>query len=117
MHARTTDNLDVRKFLGRFVELYRELRFGATYVIKRPRDPVTVRLLLSNFPYARLEQLAVELLTSRDPWIGKTDRGIGILCVKASWLDGVLCERAAKAEKPKSGAYAPYVPLSQRKEA
>lgn len=114
MTERSADNDDVRAFLGRFRELYKIHRFGATYVFKRPKDIVLVKRLLEDFDVARLEQLAVELLTCDDEWVNGTDRGIGILTVKASWLDGRLCERAAKAAAPKRPDREAYVPLRFR---
>lgn len=116
---RTVEGQEIRGFLGRFKDLYNQHRFGAIYLIRRPKDPVLIKLLLQDYPPDRLEKIVVELLTTKEEWISKTDRGIGILAVKASWLDGVLCERAAKAQQgePKPGAYQTYVPFRLRKEA
>lgn len=97
--SRSTDGKEVRAFLGVFQDLYRQHRHGAHYLVRRPKDPMLVKLLLQEFPPERLQQMAEELLTTADEWIGRTDRGVGILVVKASWLDGVLCERAARRVK------------------
>ena len=111
---RSVEGTEIRAFLDRFRELYRELRHGATYIVQRPRDPVNVKRLLTNFDPARLEALTRELLTTKEEWIAKTDRRIGILAVKATWLDAQLCERAAKAQRRAPNE---YVPLRFRKEA
>lgn len=108
----------MRAFLGTFIELYAQHRFGARYLVRRPKDPVLVKQLLTNYTPERLADLARELLTTNEEWIAGTDRGIGILLVKASWLDGVLCERAARhPEQAKPAAYREYVPLWKREQA
>jgi len=87
---------DVGAFLKRFCELYSQHRHGARYLVKRHKDVPNVRLLLRTYEPRRLEKLVVVLLRTDDEWIERTDRGIGILLVKASWLDGLLAGYEAK---------------------
>lgn len=89
----------IGRFLKRFCELYSEHRNGAKYFVVRKRDVPNVRQLLRTYDDARLEKLAVVLLTTDDEWIAGTDRGVGILSVKASWLDGLLADFEAKHGK------------------
>jgi hypothetical protein len=81
---------DIGAFLKRFCELFSRHRNGAKYFVKRHKDVPLLRQLLLCYPRDRLEKLTVVLLTTDDEWISRTDRGIGILSVKASWLDGLL---------------------------
>jgi hypothetical protein len=83
-------------FLIAFQALYAKHRHGAKYLIRRPKDIVLVRTLLDQYGLDRLVKLATILLTTDEQWIAKTDRGIGILVVKASWLDSLLAEHEAK---------------------
>jgi hypothetical protein len=92
-------SVSVGRFLKRFCELYSEHRNGAKYFVAKKRDVPNVRQLLRTYDDARLEKLAVVLLTTDDEWITGTDRGIGILSVKASWLDGLLADFEAKHGK------------------
>lgn len=87
---------DIRAFLSRFCELYSERRNGARYMVRREKDIPLVKRLLMTYPAERLEKLAVILLTTDDEWVCATDRGIGILSVKAPWLDGLLADHEAK---------------------
>jgi hypothetical protein len=100
VNQRKPEAEDVRTFIREFAELYAKHRYGATYMLRRPSDPVNIRRLLSTYPLDRLLLMAEELLTVKQDWINTTDRGIGILAVKASWLDATLCERAQKAMQP-----------------
>jgi uncharacterized protein YdaU (DUF1376 family) len=94
-------NCEIRAFLARFCELYSKYRFGAKYVVKRERDVPIVKQLLGVYGRERLEKLAQILVRTDDEWICQTDRGIGILSTKASWLDSLLAEREAqKAKQP-----------------
>ena len=79
---------------GRLVERYGELflqhRGGARY---RPRPALDWQDALTLVPVwddARLEKLAVLVLTTDDPWISQTDRGFKIFAMKASWADDRL---------------------------
>jgi hypothetical protein len=44
----------------------------------------------------RLKKLTVVLLTTDEDWVSETDRGIGILSTKASWLDDRLAQFEAR---------------------
>jgi hypothetical protein len=83
-------------FLKRFCDLYSKHRYGAKYFVKRQKDVPLVRQLLLLYDADRLAKLATVLLTTDDDWISNTDRGIGILSVKASWLDGLLAGHEAE---------------------
>ncbi len=89
-------NQDVALFLKRFCELFSQHRHGAKYLVMKSKDVPNVRRLLRVYDQVRLEKLAVVLLTTDDEWVSDTDRGIGILSVKASWLDGLLADYEAK---------------------
>lgn len=78
----------VHAFIARFCERFTHHNHGATYMLRKPMDVVTVRRLLQVYSAERLEAMAELLLTVNDSWIASTDRGIGILSTKASWLDG-----------------------------
>lgn len=93
----------VRAFLARFQFLYAHHRFGALYNVQ-PGDTSRIARLLHTYPPARLEAMAVEILTTMDDsWLNTTDRGLGVLATKASWADGRICERAAV--KPSKRTY------------
>jgi hypothetical protein len=89
-------NSDVGAFLKRFCELYSHYRHGAKYLVSRQKDVPNARRLLLTYERPRLENLTKVLLTTDDEWVAATDRGIGILTVKAAWLDGLLAEYEAK---------------------
>lgn len=80
------DNGHVGAFIKTFCERYRA-RFGATYHVLRSRDVPLTRALLKQYPADHLARLADILFEVDDAWVRKTDRGIGILSVRASWLD------------------------------
>ena len=87
---------DIGAFIRRFCELYNKHRHGAKYFVKRKQHVPLVRQLLRIYDARRLEKLCIVLLTTDDEWVRGTDRGIGILAVKASWLDGMLAEYEAQ---------------------
>lgn len=88
-------NKAVAAFIKRFCELYRENRHGAKYLVQRKRDVPLVKALLRTYSPERLVLMAHALLVAKDAWIDETDRGIGILSVKASWLESRLAEYEA----------------------
>jgi len=90
------DNREVGAFLKAFCELYSKHRHGAKYAVNRAKDVPTVRRLLTVYGPERLEKVATVLLTTDEEWIEHTDRGIGILSVKASWCDGMLATYEAE---------------------
>ncbi len=87
---------DIRAFIARFCELYSKHRFGAKYMVRREKDIPLVKRLLHTYPAARLEKLTTILLTTDHEWVTSTDRGIGILSIKAAWLDSLLSEHEAR---------------------
>lgn len=84
---RKTENAQVSGFLRRFCELYAQHRHGARYFVKREKHVPLLRALLGTYGAERLEKMAAVLLKTDDEWVQNTDRGIGILSTKASWLD------------------------------
>lgn len=83
-------------FLQQFGDLYRRHRSGARYFARPDKDLPTLRPLLLLYGADRLAKLAVVLLTTDDEWVSGTDRGIGILAARASWLDGMLSAYESK---------------------
>lgn len=88
--------VQVGAFIRRFCELYSKHRHGAKFNVKKQKDAPIIKQLLTIYDAPRLEKMAVVLLTTDDDWIKGTDRGIGILSVKASWLDSLLSEYEAQ---------------------
>lgn len=76
---------DVATFIATFCGLYKQHR-KATYFVRRPKDLTLARLLLETYSQDELHAMAEDLLTVQDEWIAGTDRGIGIMVTKASWL-------------------------------
>lgn len=93
---RKEENREVAAFIARFCEFYKRHRHGAVYFIVREKHVPLVRALLGVYGRDRLEKLALVLLRTDDEWVDGTDRGIGILSTKASWLDGKLAEYEAQ---------------------
>jgi hypothetical protein len=85
----------VGAFIKRFCELYTKHRHGAKFMVLAKKHVPLIRNLLTVYDAKRLEKMAVVLLTTDEPWVKETDRGIGILSVKASWLDNLLSEYEA----------------------
>lgn len=81
------DNEGVAPFLRRFCDLYSQHRHGAKYFVTAQKHVPLIRALLKTYGSERLEKLALVLLKTDDEWVQGTDRGIGILSTKASWLD------------------------------
>lgn len=77
------------------VELYQRLyathRNGAHYRPRPNLDWVDACDLCRHWTDARLEKLAVIVLTTDDPWIAGTDRSFAIFAKKATWADDKLC--------------------------
>lgn len=81
---------DAARFLERYQALYREHRHGARLHLKPSLDWQRVCDLLKTWDFARLEKLAVILLTTDDDWVSRTDRSIGVFASRASWCDDRL---------------------------
>lgn len=92
--AKKAENREIAEFLVRFCSLYREHRHGARYFVVKEKHVPLLRPLLRAYGLERLDKLAQVLLRTDDEWVAGTDRGIGILSTKASWLD----ERLSAAE-------------------
>jgi hypothetical protein len=95
--AQKAENAEIRAFLATFCELYTKFRHGAKYVVNREKDVPLVRRLLAVHPRARLERLSELLQRTEDEWIAETDRSIGILSNRISWLDSRLAAAEAEA--------------------
>ena len=101
---------EAARFLDRYQALYREHRHGATLRLRPTLDYQRALELLAVWPFARLEQLAVILLTTDDDWVARTDRGLGIFAARVSWCDGLLAEW----EKTHGRAYGAAATLVER---
>jgi hypothetical protein len=76
---------DQSNFIAAFCRAYKAHR-GAAYFVRRPKDLVLAKALLEVYSMDELSAMVDDLLTVEDEWIGATDRGIGILATKATWL-------------------------------
>lgn len=83
------------KFMCRFYDLYKIHRSGARYHLLGRHRPL-IRQLLATYGEERLEKLVLVLFKTDEEWIEGTDRGIGILSTKASWLEEKLSVYEAK---------------------
>lgn len=96
------DALDLRagNLLNRYAELFILHRQGARYHNRMHLDFPKACELVRTWPDdARLEKLAVLVLTTDDDWISGTDRGFAIFAARATWADGLLAEWEAKNSK------------------
>lgn len=76
----------------RYQALYQEHRQGAHYRPRPNLDWTEACDLCRHWDDARLEKLAILVLTTDEGWISKTDRSFKIFAMKASWADSRLCE-------------------------
>ena len=88
--------VEVHAFIRSFCEIYTARRHGARYLVTRQKDVPTIRKLLRVYDRPRLEKMTAVLMMTDDEWIARTDRGIGILFTKASWLDAKIAEYEAQ---------------------
>jgi hypothetical protein len=86
----------VKAYVTWFTETYPTYRHGAIYHPVWAKDSALVKDLLASFPPERLQLLAKLLWKTEDDWISETDRGIGILHNRISWLDNRLAEHATR---------------------
>lgn len=92
---RTNDGQRIRVFLAWWCDTYRQ-HLRATYRVVAKRDVNAVRQLLELYGEDGLKAMCVLLFTEKqDAFITKSDRGVGVLLVKASWL----ASRRAEAER------------------
>lgn len=85
--------LDLRAghLLERYSELFVLHRKGAKYHNRMHFDfPKACELVRTWTDDARLEKLAVLVLTTDEPWISGTDRGFGVFAARATWADDTL---------------------------
>jgi hypothetical protein len=90
--------MNVSAFIGMFCGAYKQHR-KASYFVRRPKDLTLAKLLLETYEPDELTEMVDDLLTTQDEWIAGTDRGVGILVVKASWLANRRAERAQQSAK------------------
>lgn len=74
--------------LQHYAELFTKHCYGAKYHNRMHLDFTKALGLVRTWPDdARLEKLAVLILTTDDDWIAGTDRGFAVFAAKASWAD------------------------------
>jgi hypothetical protein len=95
----STEELRAGRLVDRYGELFQAHRLGARYRQRPNLDWLEALTLVSLWSDARLEKLAILVLTTDDPWISKTDRGFKIFAMKASWADEKLCAWEAEHGK------------------
>lgn len=77
--------------LESYAVLFMKHCHGARYHNRMHLDFAKALELVRTWPDdARLEKLAVLVLTTDDDWIARTDRGFGVFAAKASWADKSL---------------------------
>ncbi len=94
--------LDLRAgdLLQRYGELFAQHQRGAKYFYQPHLDlDKALRLVQTWDDDARLEKLAILILTTDDEWISSTDRGFGVFASRASWADVKLSEWEEKHGK------------------
>ena len=85
------------QLLERYAELFYLHRNGARYHNRMHLDFQKAQQLVATWTDdARLEKLAVLVLTTDDEWVSRTDRGFSVFAAKASWADGLLAEWESK---------------------
>lgn len=82
---------------GRFIEqyqaLYQQLRGGAHLHLRPALDFQKAKDICRTWADdAHLEQLARVILTTDEPFIAQSDRGIGIFAARATWADDRLAQ-------------------------
>jgi hypothetical protein len=85
-----TIELRAGHLVEKYGELYIKHRFGAKHKQRPNLDWHEAQGLCELWDDARLEKLAVLVLTTDDPWISKTDRSFKIFAMKATWADDRL---------------------------
>jgi hypothetical protein len=79
--------------LERYAELYEEHRGAHLLLIPSPKQFMQASELVKRWPDARLEKLAILVLTTdMDSFIVNSDRGFAVFFQKASWADNRLAE-------------------------
>lgn len=79
------------ELVNHYAQLFYEHRKGARYHARPALDfPKACELVQTWADDARLEKLAVLVLTTDDEWIARTDRGFAVFAARASWADDKL---------------------------
>lgn len=90
---------DAARFIKWFAWGFRQFR-GAAYLPKWGKEAPMVAELLKAYGMPRLKQMAMFLWhDEKDPWIAGTDRGIGILRVKANLLADWVAQEEHKTRR------------------
>lgn len=85
------------RLVERYAELFYQRRKGAKYHSRPALDFQKAMGLVQTWDDdARLEKLAILVLTTDDEWVSGTDRGFGVFASRASWADGLLAEWEAE---------------------
>lgn len=87
------------RLVDRYQELYTQYRRGAKTRIRPTLDWDEACGLVRLWDNARLDKLAVLVLTTDDEWISRTDRNFTVFAAKAGWADDRL--RAWEIEQEK----------------
>lgn len=92
-----------RNLMERYAELFYKHRRGARYHNRMHLDFHLAQQLVRTWEDdARLEKLAVLVLTTDDDWIAGTDRGFAVFSARASWADGILADWEAEQASKKA---------------
>lgn len=97
--------LDLRagSLLNRYAELFIEYRKGAKYHNRMHLDFDKARELVRTWADdARLEKLAILVLTTDEEWISRTDRGFAVFAARATWADDRLAEWESRQPKARA---------------
>lgn len=96
------DGLEARGgwLVERYGDLYRQHRHGARFRQRPHLDWQEAMDLCRVWDHARLEKLAVLVLTTDDEFISKTDRSFKIFAMKATWADDKLRQWELANEVP-----------------
>ena len=89
---------EAQEFAAWFAEQYEQrLPGNPKYFLRWAKEVTQLKALLEFYGVARLKQLTIAMLESNDPFIENSDKGIGVLVIKANWLEARL--RAAEAKQ------------------
>lgn len=87
---------DVKAFIEWFSREYEE-RTGNPYKVSQPKDSAVVKSLLALYGRERLEELAVQMLTTKDQWLLNTGLSLSILSSQANKL-ALQSKKGAKSD-------------------
>lgn len=86
----TSIEMRAGRLVERYGELYQQHRYGARHKQRPNLDWHDAQELCRTWPDARLEKLAILVLTTDEQWIASTDRSFKIFAMKATWADDKL---------------------------